>query len=181
MRNDELALTPEKPQTPMGLLQVALQNNAAIDVIERLAALQEKALSIDAEMEFNESMNRAQAEIARVAPNLDNDQTKSKYASYAGLDRVIRPVYVKQGFSLSYDTVDCPKPDYVRVVCYVSKGRHTRRYQVDISADGKGPKGGDVMTKTHATGAAMTVLMAVLHHRRLAREGFNHAESRANR
>ena len=47
----ELEITKQmevrKPST-MDLLQVALQNNAAIDVIERLAALQEKALAQDA-------------------------------------------------------------------------------------------------------------------------------------
>jgi hypothetical protein len=31
-----------------------------------------------------------------------------------------------------------------------------RRYHVDMPADGKGAKGGDVMTKTHATASALT-------------------------
>lgn len=145
------------PNDPMGLLQIAIKNNSAIDVIERLAALQEKMLARDAEMEFNRAMNEVQAEIPRIAPDLNNTQTKSRYASYAALDRVLRPIYTKKGFSLSFDTADCPKADCVRAVCYVShKAGHTRRYQADMSADGKGAKGGDVMTKTHAGGAAMT-------------------------
>ena len=143
--------------TPMELLQVALSNNAAIDVIERLAALQEKAISRDAERQFTDAMNLAQAEIGRVAPDLTNPQTHSKYASYAALDRIVRPVYTKHGFSLSFDEGDCDKPDMVRVVCYVShRAGHTRTYHKDMPADGKGAKGGDVMTKTHASGAADT-------------------------
>jgi len=143
--------------TPMDLLAVALQKEAAIDVIERLAALQEKAMLRDAEMQFNDAMNVAQSELGRVAPNLENPQTHSRYASYAALDKVIRPIYVKHGFSLSFDTGDCPHPDMVRVVCYVShRAGHTRTYRTDMPADGKGAKGGDVMTKTHATGAAMS-------------------------
>lgn len=143
---------------PMQLLQIALQNHAAIDVIERLAALQEKAMDRDAEMQFTEAMNAAQSELGRVAPDLENPQTKSKYASYAALDRKIRPVYVKHGFSLSFDSGDCPLPDHVKVICYVSHhAGHTRKYSAPpMPADGKGAKGGDVMTKSHATGAAMS-------------------------
>src|SRR5438132_1542582 len=107
-----------------------------------ISALQEKALARDAEMQFNEAMNRAQAALGRVAPNLNNPQTKSKYASYAALDRVLRPVYTKEGFSLSFDTAETPHPDTVRVLCYVShRAGHTRKYQVDMPCDGKGAKG----------------------------------------
>ena len=42
VEQEALAL-PEQKVSPMNLLSVALQNNAAIDVIERLAALQEKS------------------------------------------------------------------------------------------------------------------------------------------
>jgi hypothetical protein len=150
-----------KPST-MDLLQVALQNNAAIDVIERLAALQEKALARDAEIEFNEAMTHVQEQIKRVAPDLENKQTSSRYASYAAIDRKVRPIYAQAGFSLSFDTADCPLPEHIRVVCYVALRGHTRRYQIDMSCDGKGAKGGDVMTKTHASGAAMAYGMRYL-------------------
>lgn len=152
----------EEPKTPMDLLSVALQNNAAIDVIERLAALQEKSLAREAEIDFNAAMNKVQEQIKRIAPDLDNPQTRSKYASYAAIDRKIRPIYSQEGFSLSFDTADCPKDECVRVVCYVALRGHTRRYQVDMPADGKGAKGGDVMTKTHAAGAAMSYGMRYL-------------------
>jgi hypothetical protein len=56
--------------------------------------------------------------------------------------------------SLSFSHADCPKPEHVRVLCYASLGAYTRTYQMDMPSDGKGPKGGDVMTKTHATATA---------------------------
>lgn len=148
--------------TPMSLLAVALQKDAAIDVIERLAALQKQEREYAAEIDFNDAMNKVQEQIKRVAPDLDNSQTRSKYASYAAIDRKIRPVYSQAGFSLSFDTADCPLPEHVRVVCYVALAGHTRRYQVDMPCDGKGAKGGDVMTKTHAAGAAMSYGMRYL-------------------
>ena len=56
-----------------------------------------------------------------------------------------------------------PYPDHVRVVCYVGHvGGHSRAYHVDMPADGKGAKGGDVMTKTHAVGAGMSYGMRYL-------------------
>lgn len=140
--------------TPMELLSIALNNNAAIDIIERLTALQQQTLAREAEFQFNEALARVQSKIKRVAPDLQNPQTSSRYASYAALDRILRPLYTDEGFSLSFTHDDCPKPDAIRVICLVSKGSHTRRYQVDMPCDGKGAKGGDVMTKTHATAAA---------------------------
>lgn len=136
------------------LLSIALENNAAIDVIERLAALREKELARQAELEFNEALNRVQAAIKRIAPDLTNPQTKSKYASYAAIDRVIRPIYTAEGFSLSFSDDETQVPDKLRIVCYVSRSGYTRKYLKNMPIDTKGIKGGDVMTTTHATASA---------------------------
>lgn len=142
--------------SPMRLIEMAVSKGADIGTIERLVALQEKMLSRDSEMAFNGAMNKAQQEMGRIATDLTNTQTRSKYASYGALDRVVRPIYTAHGFSLSFDTGDSPQPEMVRSVCHVShEAGFTRMYHVDMPSDGKGAKGGDVMTKTHATGAAM--------------------------
>jgi hypothetical protein len=143
-------------RTPIDLLQIALTNNAAIEVIERLSALQKEAMERGAEIAFNDSMNRVQSALGRVSADATNPQTRSKYASYAAIDRAIRPIYTREGFSLSFDTEPLPhEVEMVRVLCYVShRDGHTRTYRMDMPADGKGAKGGDVMTKTHARGAA---------------------------
>lgn len=145
--------------TPMDLLSLALNNNAAIDVIERLSALQEKALDRDAEIQFNEAMSAAQAEVGRIKPDQQaKEGAKQKWASYAKLDKVLRPIYIKHGFSLSFNSGVSPIPETVIVECFVShRGGHTRKYSAPpMPADGKGAKGGDVMTKTFATGAGMS-------------------------
>src|SRR4029079_17827861 len=54
-------------------------------------------------------------------------------------------------------------PQWVRVLCYVTHNAgHSRTYHVDMPADGKGAKGGDVMTLTHASGAALSYGMRYL-------------------
>jgi hypothetical protein len=154
-----------KPQevTALAILQDAVIRGASIDTIERLAALQERMLGRQAEDEFNIAMNATQSELGRVAADLTNPQTHSKYASYAALDRKVRPIYTKHGFSLSFDTDPTSPADTVLVLCYVShKAGHTRTYRNLMPSDGKGAKGGDVMTKTHATGAAESYGMRYL-------------------
>lgn len=126
-----------------------------MDKLERLMAMQERAIGRQAELEFNSAMNIAQQAIGRIATDKVNQQTRSNYASYGKLDKFCRPVYTENGFSLSFDTEQCPIPEYVRIVCFVSHSSgHTRKYHLDMPADGKGAKGGDVMTKTHAVGSA---------------------------
>jgi hypothetical protein len=155
------ALAVRQPSIEQILLS-AVERGGDIGTIERLVALKQSMDAKRAEEEFNESMNAAQSEMRPISADAVNPQTKSKYASYHQLDKALRPIYTKLGFSLSFSTTDSPIPDYVRVLCYVSRGGYTRTYQCDMAADGKGAKGGDVMTKTHASGSAMSYGMRYL-------------------
>lgn len=138
------------------IARAAADPNVNIEKFERLMALKERGDAKEAEREFNIAMNEVQEAIKPIAADASNPQTKSKYASYLALDKALRPIYTSHGFSLSFDTGEAGT-DMVRVLCYVShRDGHSRTYKVDMPADGKGAKGGDVMTKTHATGAAMT-------------------------
>lgn len=133
-----------------------------IDKMERLMQMQERMIAKQAEADFNNSMVSCQRELGTIAADATNPQTRSKYATYAKLDKVLRPIYTKHGISISYGTADSPQPDHVRVVAYVSRAGYTRMYQIDMPNDGKGAKGGDVMTKTHAQGAGMQYGMRYL-------------------
>ncbi len=137
------------------IISAASNPHVDADKMERLYELYERIDAKNAERVFNAAMTECQKEMRPVAADANNPQTKSKYASYHALDKALRPIYTKHGFAPSYDTEDSPKPDHIRVVCYLSHSAgHTRKYKIDMPADGKGAKGGDVMTKTHATGAA---------------------------
>lgn len=150
----------ERPSGLDHLMQVALENQAGIDIIERLSDLRRRELEDAAEAEFNDAMHRVQSKMRRIGFDATNPQTHSRYSTYAKLDRELRPLYTSEGFSLSFNTEPVEVPDMQRIVCYVSHRAshlpkaHTRTYRIDMPADGKGAKGNDVMTKTHATGAA---------------------------
>jgi hypothetical protein len=108
-------------------------------------------------------MAAAQAEMEPIRFDSSNDQTRSRYASYAALDRTVRPIYTRHGFALSFNTADAALPEQARIVCDVCHaGGHTRRYHIDMPVDGKGARGGDVMTKTHAMGSGISYGMRYL-------------------
>lgn len=142
--------------------RVARDPSVDMDKLVRLLELRDKTESRIKEEAFDLAMTEAQGEMRPVARDSNNPQTRSRYASYFALDNALRPVYTKHGFSLSFNQGDAPLPEYVRVECRVSRGGHSRNYHLDMPADGKGAKGGDVMTKTHATGSAVQYGMRYL-------------------
>jgi len=153
--------------TTAALLQVleraASNPDVDLDKMERLFQMRERILGHQAEQEFNSAMARAQARMGRVAADANNPQTRSRYSSYAAIDREIRPHYSAEGFAMSFDVESHPNSDWITVIAYLThSGGHTRRYTQPMPADGKGAKGGDVMTKTHALGSAKTYGMRYL-------------------
>ncbi|WP_374257668.1 ERF family protein [Aquabacterium sp.] len=173
---NEVIESPSQPlQAPVAVRQsdsaaliqaiTAAANNPQTDIekMERLWAMHERIAARDAEQAFNDAMTSAQSEMGRVSADATNNQTRSKYATYGQLDKHLRPIYTKHGFSLSFDTADGAPDGHLRVLAYTShKSGHTRTYRADVPNDGKGAKGGDVMTKTHAAGSAMSYGMRYL-------------------
>lgn len=138
--------------------------NFDVDKFERLVRLS-KEMRVDdetreAEAAFNTAMSSVQSKMRRIAADAHNTQTKSKYATFGAIDRALRPLYSEAGFALTFDTGEEAPAEHIRVLCRVThtapgaKNSFTRVYHVDMPADGKGAKGGDVMTKTHAAGSA---------------------------
>jgi hypothetical protein len=134
----------------------------SLDRLKELMAMQKEMQNDRAKAEFMRAMSQAQAEMKAVLVDKDNSQTRSKYASYAALDHAIRPIYSRHGFSVTYDTADCGKEDQIRIIAEVSNSGYTKHHHVDMPCDGKGAKGGDVMTKTHAMKSAVTYGKATL-------------------
>jgi hypothetical protein len=143
--------------------KAALNPQVDIGKVEQLLALYERIEGRRAEAAFNEALTAAQAAMRPVATDMENGQTRSRYASYAALDRVLRPIYTNAGFSLTFNTAPGAPEAYVRVTCNVAhRAGHVRTYTLDLPADGKGAKGGDTMSRTHATASALSYGMRYL-------------------
>lgn len=138
----------------------AIMRDPSTDIVKlkEYMALYKDLAAEEARLGYNMAMSEAQAGMKPVVATLINKSTgNSKYPSQNAIDDAIRPFYTKHGFSISFDTGDHPQPDWVRLFAYVEHERgHKRQFKIDIPADGKGAKGGDVMTKTHAVVSAVT-------------------------
>lgn len=143
--------------------RIALDPNADIAKLEKMLDMQERVLDRNAREAFNSAMAAAQSQMSRVSADAENPQTRSRYASYAQLDRHLRPIYSANGFALSFDTAPDSPAEMVTVLCHVTHTQgYSRTYRVNMPADGRGAKGGAVMTATHASGAAMSYGMRYL-------------------
>lgn len=145
------------PLTILDVVARAISDpNTDVEKLDKVLGLYERMKGIEVRQAYDEAMCACQAEMRPVATDASNPQTKSRYASYATLDKALRPIYTRHGFALAFDTDESTKPEHVRVLCRVSRSGHKETHHIDMPADGKGAKGGDVMTKTHATGAAVS-------------------------
>lgn len=154
----------EQPGEPMLAVIERAARDPQVDVakMERLLEMAEKIHQRQAQAAFDSAMNACQTEMRPVARDSDNPQTRSRYASYGALDQAVRPIYSAHGFALSFGTRSTTA-DRITVTCHVShRAGFARDVEIDMPSDGKGAKGGDVMTKTHATGSAVSYGMRYL-------------------
>lgn len=150
-------------QALMDMVERASRDPAVdIDKFERILQMRERIVAQEREHAFNEAMAKAQEEMKPVAVDASNKETHSKFASHAALDRALRPVYTKHGFALSYNTEPHASPEMMNMVCYATACNHTRKYLLELPCDGKGAKGGAVMSRVHATSSGATYGMRIL-------------------
>lgn len=155
LRQDDLPGVPEPTSMLAMIYRAARDPDIDVSKMSQMMEMAERMEKRQAEQAFDNAMMDAQEEMGPVRTDAGNKQTNSKYATYAALDRAIRPVYTKHGFSISYNTGESSASDMLRVLALVAhKAGGRRTYTIDMPADGKGAKGGDVMTRTHATGSA---------------------------
>lgn len=147
------AMVPAEPSI-MQMIDYCVRNQGSIEVMEKLVAMRDRDRAYAAKRAFDEAMEAAQKAVRVVVPDLVNEQTGKKYASYKALDAALRPIYVANNLSLSFNAAPSPNPDEIYVLCDVSHGGHTKTYTMPMSTDGKGPKGGGVMSKQQAAVAA---------------------------
>lgn len=127
-----------------------------MDRIERVMDMMREMRREQAEEEFNNAMADTQRELTPVARDSFNPQTRSKYASYHAIDKAIRPVYTKHGLGVSFDEDEKSPEGFIRVLAFVSKGRHSKTFHYDSPIVTQGLAGKTMMTLTHARASAVT-------------------------
>lgn len=151
------AVVPSSTAIIQVIERAALNPDIDVEKMERLLAMQERIMTQNAKMAFNESMRLAQTEMPKIKRNKENKETHSKYADLEAVTDEAVPIYTKHGFSLSYGTADCQIPGHYRItgLCAHSAG-FERSYQADVPIDNTGPKGTQNKTMTHGFGSTMS-------------------------
>ena len=160
----QLALTERtadvQPMDPMQMIQrafnVAIERGDGLAVVDRILEQQKWMIQHNEEEAFNAALRRIQDKLKPIAKRGKNPETHSSYAEARDIDAEIQSLLQTERMTLSFEPESHPQPDMVRIVGILSLGAYSRRYPLDMPADGKGAKGGGVMSRTHATGSAIT-------------------------
>ncbi len=139
--------------------------DSSVDVakLEALLRMQREIKADWASVEYNKAMNAAQAEVQPVARTAENTQTHSFYAKLEHVDAALRPIYLRHGFSLSYNTVAPLVAGNIRVECRCAHiAGHSELFYREAPADTLGPKGTAVKTILHGGGSTETYLKRYL-------------------
>lgn len=149
VKQEEGGLQPQNPIVQ--LIGVALEKGQSVTELVQIYREEREDQRLVA---FNTAMQRCQEKMKRIAADMENPQTRSRYASYAAIDRVIRPIYTGEGLSLSFGDAEQTEPGMLHVICYVALGGYTRTYHKYMPIVTTGAQGKAVMTATHAHGSA---------------------------
>ncbi len=153
----EVSLMP-----PMEMLQLAFQTAInrggaeALAVADRILEQIAKQRDYEDRDRFNASLLNIQKQLKRIPKRGWNDSTKSWFAKPEDVDKEIQVKMQDEGMSLSFEPEPNDQPNMVTIVGILSQGAYSRRYPLPMPCDGQGAKGGGVMTRTHATGSAIT-------------------------
>lgn len=133
---DSQALTPA-PSVAM-FERLALDPNVPVDKLERLIAMQEHIMEINAKAAFNRAFADLQANLPTVVERGKTD--KGTYAQLEDIVEAVRPILRTHGFSLSHAT-EWPDKTTVKVVGILTHTEgHERRSEFMASADQSGSK-----------------------------------------
>ena len=128
-----------------------------VETVERLYALDKDIRADRAKREFAEAFNRVQKQMTPVKRMAKNTQTGSMYAKAEHVFEMLDPLILKDGFSRSFSTTDCPVEGHIRFVLILRHNSgHEERHTLDAPPDYLGPKGAPTKTKLHGMASSYT-------------------------
>jgi len=143
---DDATNLPALAPTPTNFLAViskaASDPNVNIDKMNGLLDIQERMMNKQAEINFNIDFGKLQAELPSIthdAKIMHSGKLIANYATYEAIDKVIRPLLVKHGFSLRFNS----KGWEGKVVIYgtlAHRDGHSITDEIPLGIDSSGAK-----------------------------------------
>lgn len=146
----ELSKRPVGP-TPTEMI-MSLINSERVDaeqapaLLQRLVDMEYAHAARQAKAAFDAAMLACQREMPTVVSDRENSHTRSKYATLEHVMVKAKPVWIRHGFSISFDEEPGSRDDMVRLRMRVSGHGHTETFTREAEVDNKGAKGNDVKT-----------------------------------
>lgn len=162
VQQENLPARQDQPTMLDIIREVACNPSADVGKLERLLAMQQQIHAEEAKTAFFADFKNACEEMRPVVRDAQNQHTKTRYALLETIDRAIRPIYTRHGFSLTFNS---PVTDAagVTVACTVFHERgHSKEYQLSGALDGAGAKGSSNKTDIQALGSTVTYLRRYL-------------------
>lgn len=151
---------PIAPMDSMQMIQVAfnkaIEQGAGLEVVDRILDQQAKMMDRQDREAFDASLRRIQDELKPIAKRGHNSSTNSDYATSQSIDDALEGLLQRERMTLSFEPEPNAQQNMVTIVGVLSLGAYSKRYPLPMPCDGQGAKGGGVMTRTHATGSAIT-------------------------
>lgn len=140
---NEITTTP--PANFMTIIQNAISNPAmTAEVLHSLIDANERIMKNQAEIDFNQAMTRLQKVLPIIHQKSEikhGDKLIAKYAKYDEIDKIIRPLYSAEGFSLSFNSKAVDNHIiYYGTVAHASG--YSRTAEMILPADTSGAKNG---------------------------------------
>ncbi|PZR36456.1 ERF family protein [Caulobacter segnis] len=147
----------DAPAILAAITAAALDPAVPVEKMEFMRRLYLEARTSAARSAYTVAMNAAQAAMAPIAANAVNSDFDSQYATYAALDRAMRPIYTAHGFTVGFTTEPSDLQRHQRVVIVLNHvDGHGETHRADFPADGLGDDGAPAQTLIHATASAFT-------------------------
>jgi len=153
---------------PSNLIALALQNNANIETLERLMALQERWEMQQAKKKFAKAFSKFQSEVPEI-PKSKKVSFKLKtggvteyfYAPLSTIIKIIQPFLKKYGFSFRWEFEDTDK-EYKCTIFLTHQDGHTETSTMTAPADESGKKNAIQQIGSTRTYLQRYTLIAVL-------------------
>lgn len=127
--------------TPADLLRIAVENNADLDRLERLMALQERWEASQARKAYDEAFAAFKAEAVKIVKNREVNAgplNGKKYAELFAIVNAVTPALSRHGLSSSWKITKDDK-DWIEVTCTL---KHTGGHTESVSMGGPPDAGG---------------------------------------
>ena len=139
-----------QPASLSPLVQMAMDKDFDVDKMDKLLAVQKDWEANEARKAFCVAMAACQKEMPMIVKTAENNQTHSLYARHEMICKLIKPVYTRHGFSLSFSEGVAKIDSEIRTLCDVDHSQgFSKNYYMDLPRDDKGMQGKANKTPIH--------------------------------